>query len=259
MNVLYAGIDPEPLTMGNTGEDRKPGVHLSDITKRMAWERDKKYHPDAPIDMMTLERGFTWEYILEGALNRRHRRPGYRPDQILEDGVWLSPDWVNPDSDIQVEEWKATKKSMKRGFDDVGWSWLPNSMAYLRALLRQKKAHALAIRFRIWWINGDYSYDAKTSDFHLLNEYWRVDVEFTKRELEDNWRGILSHGQKYGLLPTPPKDEPAWQSRPRLEATLKRRQEQKRTSGRDQQPSRETAAIVTFPNTKTSKNRRSAS
>lgn len=257
MKVLYAGEAPEPLTMTNTGADRKEGLHLSDITRRMTYERDRKLKPDGPIDAMVLERGFTWESILELALSARHERPGYRPDQIQEDGIWMSPDWVNPDGDIQLEEWKATKKSKNRGFDNISWHWMPNSMAYLRALLRRGDVTTRAVRFRIWWINGDYSYESKTSDFHLLEDYWTADVEFTQRELDENWRSILSHAEKYGLLKTPPREEASWR-RPRLEATLERRQKEKQ-SGNPPASSRGKATVVTFPNSKSRVSRRNAS
>lgn len=204
MKILAAGPDPA-LLMGNTGEDREPGLHLSDITRRMNYERDVRLNPDTAPDLMTLERGHTWERLLELALHTRHRRPGHRPPQLQEDGIWMSPDWLSPDADIQVEEWKATKKSLNRGFEDISWSWMPNTMAYVRALARRGLARTLAVRFRIWWINGDYSFESKTSDLHLLQDYWCVDVAFTKRELEENWRAILQAGRRYGLLPTQPE------------------------------------------------------
>lgn len=203
--MLCCGPDPD-LVLRNSGEDRKPGLHLSDITKRMVYERDRKYHPDSPLDAMVLDRGFTWERILERSLDDRHERKGYRPEQIQEDGIWISPDWIS--SDDVLEEWKATKKSSKRGFEDVGIHWLLNAKSYLRALLKRRLVKRWIIRFRIWWINGDYSYEPKTSDFHLLNDIWKVELEFDKRELDENWQTILTHAKKYGLL----KDE-RWDSK----------------------------------------------
>jgi hypothetical protein len=257
MRVLYAGPDTE-LVMVTSGEGRKQGVHLSDITKRMVYERDRKLNPESPIDAMVLERGFTWEVCLENALSARHKRPGFRPDQILEDGVWMSPDWVNPDAEIQHEEWKCTKKSLRQvtergGFGQIGWTWIYNTQAYLRSLLRLKLAKTLATRFRVWFMNGDYSFESKTSDYHLLNDYWRFDVEFSKRELEENWRSIISHGQRYGIL----KGEAEWRKtettkRPAVSLTRK-------PAGRMPVPERASGRIVTFPSTKRLSSRRSAS
>ena len=204
MKILYEGPD-DSLVMSNTGEDREEGLHLSDITKLMNYEKDRKLNPNSPLDLMTFERGYTWESILEQALTARQKRPGHRPEQIQEDGIWMSPDWLVPDGDIQLEEWKATKKTARKGFEEVGWHWLPNTMAYLRALMRRGLVRRPIVRWRIWFINGDYTFE---SDFHLLNDYRRVDVEFDKRELEENWRAIVSFARRKGLLP----EETEWRS-----------------------------------------------
>jgi hypothetical protein len=191
--------------MADSGEDRQPGLHLSDITGRLAYEKDRKLNPDTPMDRQVIDKGFTWETVLERALSARQLRSkhetGYRPKQIQEDGIWLSPDWVNPSqAGVQHEEWKATKKSSKHDFEEKHWHWLPNTMAYLRALLKQGSARDPVTRFRVWFINGDYTYQAKSSDFHLLQDYWRFDIAFEKRELENNWRAILAAGRRFGLI-----------------------------------------------------------
>jgi len=184
----------------------------------MAFEKDKKLNPNNPIDAMVLERGFTWERVLELALGSRHKRPGHRPEQIQEDGIWMSPDWINEEDEPIVEEWKATKKSLKQGFDAISWHWMPNSKAYLRAALKRKWVRRFLIRFRIWWMNGDYSFESKNSDYHLLNDYWKVEVEFDKRELEEEWRRILTAGRQYGLLKEQPSEE-QWAHKKRKHAS----------------------------------------
>lgn len=255
MKVLFAGPDPD-LVMTNSGHDRQAGLHLSDITKRMAFEKDKKLNPNNPIDAMVLERGFTWETVLETALSARNSRAGYRPEQLQDDtyGIWMSPDWVDPEGDIQLEEWKATKKSCKRGFADVSWHWLPNTMIYLRELLRRKLVSRVAARFRIWWMNGDYSYESKTSDYLLLNDYWKVDVEFDKRELEENWQKVLTNGQRFGLLKKAPTEE-SWQKRKPEPTTPTPRKK----VGSPPPASREKARVVTFPTGQKSKRRSAGS
>lgn len=249
MRILCSGPDPD-LVMRNTGADRKKGLHLSDITKRMIYEKDRKYKPDSPIDAMILERGFTWESILEHALASRHERGGERPEQLQEDNIWMSPDWVTDDG--VLEEWKATKKTSKRGFDDVSWTWMPNSMAYLRALLRRKMVDRSIIRFRIWWINGDYSYEDKNSDWHLLNDYWKVEVEFDKRELEEKWREILSNGRRYGLL----KEESWRETKHRQE--IAEEEPRRKKAGLPLRSSPAKARVVTFQTTKKSPRHQSA-
>lgn len=205
MKILSAGPDAD-LVLGNTGQGRQPGVHLSDILKRMAYEKDQKYHPDKPMDMMALECGFTWEEVLSQSLAARHKdRAGYRPEQIQEDGVWMSPDWVNPGGDVQMEEWKATRKSVK-SYEEKVQEWGPQMKSYLRALLKRGVARRPVVRLRVWFIMGDWSFEAK-GDMTLLRDYWRIDVEFDKRDLEENWWRVVNAGRRYGLLKTAPKEE----------------------------------------------------
>lgn len=229
--------------MENTGEDRKEGVHLSDILTRMAWERDKKYHPDAPKDFMIFEQGFTWESLLERALASRHKnRAGRRPPQIQEDGVWLSADWIGFDGDKRVhEEWKSTKKSLKSAEEKVQ-EWLPQAKSYVRALLRRKWIDQPVTWFRAWFINGDYSYESKGSDLTLLRDYLKIGVRFDQRELDENWSGILSSGRRFGLL----KEAKPWDDRPSLNQRVAARATKKPPS-RAPGLSREKAPIVTFP------------
>lgn len=237
MKILYAG-PANSLHLTNTGQGRKEGVHLSDILKRMAFERDKKYNPNNPIDAMTLEVGHTWETVLERALSVRHQRPGYRPEQLQEDGVWMSPDWVNPDADIQVEEWKATRKSSKAWEQKVN-EWLPQVKSYLRALLKQGVVKRLAVRIRAWFVVGDWSFEAK-SDHTLLRDYWDIDLEFDKRELEENWRQIISAGKRYGLLKGKPE-----------ETCQKQKPEAKKSDSSPRVRSSAKVLTGTFPRTKT--------
>jgi len=211
VKLLYAGRD-ESLLVRET--DRPAGLHVSDIIKRLLYERDpKKYRLNNRVPMNTITQGFVWERLLERALRDQFETPGYRPDPIQGDGVWMSPDWINPPAPFPVEEWKATKKSTKHDFATANWFWLPQSMAYTYWLLRLKMIDVPRVRFRVWHINGDYSYEAKSSDFHLLQDYWTYTVEFTKRDLEENWQMLLSAARRWGLL----KEAPTWHGRQRYE------------------------------------------
>lgn len=237
MKVLACAPDPE-LLMENTGEDRKEGVHLSDILVRMAWERDRKYHPDAPKDFMVFEQGFTWETVLERALAARHKnRAGHRPPQLEEDGIWISPDWIGPDGH---EEWKSTKKSLKSAEEKVQ-EWLPQAKSYVRALLRRKLIKRPVTTFRAWFINGDYSYESKGSDLTLLRDYLKIQVEFDRRELDENWSGVISNGIRYGLLK---QESKPWDDRPRLNQRIAARAN---VRGRTPDRSSAKAQVVTFP------------
>lgn len=258
VRILFAGPDAE-LLMSNTGEDRKEGLHLSDILARMAWEKDKKYHPDAPKDLMVFEQGFTWEAILERALAHRHQRAaGSRPEQLQEDGIWLSPDWIGPDGH---EEWKATKKSINSA-DQKVQEWLPQAQCYVRALLRRGLIKHAITTFRVWFINGDYTYESKNSDLTLLRDYRRIVIEFQKRELEERWSGVLAFARRFGFL----KEDKPWDRRPSLERRVQERQWRsqneikttaaKSANGNPPKRSRKPAAIVTFPTSRVKASRR---
>ena len=146
MKVVRFDADPD-LRFSTTGEDRAPGLHLSDIIKTMQFERDKKFNPDKPLDMMLLEQGHTWEEVLAHALQRRwlHANPdyaGHRPDPMQIDGIWMSPDWFVPDDAItgggpRCEEWKATKTSQNKVLEDHQWYWLVQLQGYLYGLSKQ--------------------------------------------------------------------------------------------------------------------------
>lgn len=232
MKVVKFEADPD-LTLSKTGEDRSPGLHLSDIIKTMQYEREKRFNPDSPMDMMMLEQGHTWEELVAHALQRRWigahpDYPGYRPHEIILDGVAMSPDWVQPKgfhstlkpgaTDFVVEEWKATKTSQNKVLEDHQWYWLVQLKSYMHALGKQRGAPVTRGRFRVWYINGDYSWDAKGSDLTLLRGYVRYDVEFTPRELEENWRAIIAQARRHGLLEQEPEqateDETGWQKTP---------------------------------------------
>lgn len=242
MKVLACAPDPD-LLMENTGEDRKEGVHLSDILVRMAWEKNRKYHPDAPKDFMVFEQGFTWETVLERALAARQKnRAGERPPQMQEDGVWCSADWIGCEGKTRIhEEWKSTKKSIKSAEEKVQ-EWLPQAKSYVRALLRRKLIDRPITRFRAWFINGDYSYESKGSDLTLLRDYLKIDIEFDRRELDENWSGIISSGRRFGLLK---QESKPWDDRPSLNQRVAARASVRRGKAPDR--SRGKAAVVTFP------------
>mgnify|MGYP003393005229 CR=1 FL=1 len=247
------------LSLSTTGGERAPGLHLSDIVKRMQWERDQKYKPDSAPDMMTLEYGHTWERVLENALRERHQEAnipyrGHRPDAIQVDGIWMSPDWLNPGAEFAAEEWKATKVSSKTPFQERQWYWLPQIMGYLHGLRTTKQIAAYKCLLRVWYINGDYTYESKSSDLTLLRDYHEYELSFTPREIQENWRSLVSHAIKYGLLPAAPQEqETTWQKRSSQTETPRK------SSKPAPPPSRPAPKLATSLSSKTTKSRRSGS
>lgn len=215
MKVTKFEAGPD-LTFSTTGEDRAPGLHLSDIIKTMQFERDAKFNPDRPLDYMLLEQGHTWEEVLAHAIQRRWLaanpiQHGYRPDQLNVDGVWMSPDWFEPkDADYGVplvEEWKATKTSQNKVLEDHQWYWVVQLKSYLYGMSKKLNQRLTQGRFRVWYINGDYTWESKNSDLTLLRGYVRYDVEFGWREIVDNWKSVIQQAKKHGLLEQAPTNE----------------------------------------------------
>lgn len=224
MKVIRFEADPD-LKFSSTGDDRAPGLHLSDVIKTMQFERDKKFDPNKPLDYMLLEQGHTWEEVLAHALQRRwlNANPdhaGHRPDPLFIDGIWMSPDWFVPDDATYgaplIEEWKATKTSQNKVLEDHQWYWLVQLQSYLYGMSRHLGKRLTKGRFRVWYINGDYTFDSKVSDLNLLRGYVRYDVEFSWRELDENWKRIIQQAKKHGLLEQEPdtvkEDKDTWQS-----------------------------------------------
>lgn len=173
--------------------ERSKGLHLSDIIKQMAFEREPERFPKTPdgkpdpMAMMRFEVGFTWEQVLERALH--DRTPNlHRPGEFTLDGIIMSPDALDPDGWV-LEEWKATWSSTKHDLQDRFWYWFKQIMAYARAL----KTNVAILR--VLYINGDYK--------PMLPQIKCFRLTFTDRELEENWQEILNFARARGLLPTP--------------------------------------------------------
>lgn len=240
------------LVLSNTGGDRAPGLHLSSIIKMLMYEKDKKFAPDSPMNMMAIDAGYTWEEIVSHALARRHRNtgivPGFRPEPFELDGVWMSPDWVNPTSDFPLEEWKSTKTSSNTNPLERQWYWMPQVMGYAYGLWRTKQMEVPKALLRVWYIMGAWDFD-KTNDLTLLRDYHEFEVEWSQRELEDNWRMLLQAARKYGLLKSEPTYQEGKWNQTRGPATAVN---QPKPSGKARPSSPKTPQPLTFPRTKRS-------
>jgi len=133
--------------------------------------------------------GVAWERALEKAL--RTIIPGsFRPSPVLYDGIWCSPDGLNP-SDWSIDEFKLTWYSASKPCptDKVFWPWLVQIKAYCKVL------DAKEATLRVFFVNGDYKpptpkYGPETC-FRL---------KFTPLELEENWAMIRNTAMEAGWL-----------------------------------------------------------
>lgn len=252
MKVERIENDPD-LILYDTGGERAPGLHLSDIIKKEMFRRDRKFNPDNPLDMMTLEVGHTWEEVLAHALHRRELKggpkAGYRPEQFQYAGVWMSPDWLNPgNEEFPLEEWKATKASKRKDLlddpDPKHWYWFPQFMGYAKGVSERLGIPVRGCIVRVWYINGDYTYESKNGEHTMLRDYVKYRVSFSQQEVDDNWRKLMSMARRDGLLK---EEEPTWeQPGPQPRQTPLRK-----PSSPSRPPSR-ARKVITFPTTRMS-------
>ena len=189
-------------------------LKISDVIKRMRWEREKKRtswgaYTNDPIDMMRIEVGYIWEEMVSAGHRERQRKIApagtwepqrFKPEYKQLDGVWMGPDYFNPDAQHPLEEWKATKTSTKHDLLDKHWDWPIQMMSYMKAY----GCHSGILR--VWHVMGDWSFETKTSDLNLLSDYIPYRLECTPRDIEDNWNRVMSVVRKYSMLTFEPEE-----------------------------------------------------
>lgn len=196
------GLSIADLAMARSGEDRTPGLHLSDVLKSIM----RKMDPDTyakydgkPMDPNTIEPGFAFEVALERAFDAR-RMNILRIGEVEKDGIIMSPDGLDADDPATLEEFKFTKKSaggtptpcsihsdIKQGcgfcrhdFHVKFLSWVLQIKSYVYALGIN---HA---RLRAMFVNGDYS-SRQFSD----PQFRTWEFEFTDAELHEHWHNLI--------------------------------------------------------------------
>jgi hypothetical protein len=168
---------------------RSEGLHLSTITKDMLMRlNSKRFGGEVTNDVKALwELGFLFEILAGRAMSLRYKQtypsPYLIPQLELEsDGVLMTLDLFNALRD-KVHEFKATKISMRNPITDNRFHhWFWQNKSYCRAA-RTRKA-----RFDVMFINGAY-------DLGQLGpvRFKAWEVEYTKQELQSNWRMVLNH------------------------------------------------------------------
>jgi hypothetical protein len=186
-------LDIDSRLFSTDNQARTAGVHLTDIIHDMEKAIGKNRNPKG-MDEEQLEKyrliGFVWEDVTTSVINRGRPgdRPGLiRPGEITHDGIIMTPDAVDLDSDPPVlEEWKCTWRSMARDLESENWHWFVQIKAYCYAL------GLTSANLRILYVNGDYRPPVpKTQGYKL---------EFNQRELQENWQMLLSHAKSKGWL-----------------------------------------------------------
>lgn len=187
---------------------RSPGCHVSDITKKILVKLDPKRYGKAQQDEDTKnwqEAGFIWEEILGNALATRetNQQSGgvrWRPGEVTLDGVAGSPDsfesgFQHDDPPFVVGEYKATWKSCRDVDTPTPGAGLIDTKFVGYILQLQAYCHMIQTtraRLYILFMNGDYE--------RFVPQMRCYQIDFTPRELAEQWRSFLNTAKKEGLL-----------------------------------------------------------
>lgn len=175
------------------GEVRSPGLHLSPLIKELdeAAHGEKRYpETDELTRQAYFSVGFMWEQILSTVLSATALRKAagqlVRPGEVTLDGIAMSPDAIDL-TDYVLEEYKATWLSCKHPIDGTKfWHWMVQIKAYCKALGTR------TARLRVFYVAGDW----RGSGPQVRG--WTL--EFTERELEENWAMITNHARLKGYI-----------------------------------------------------------
>lgn len=173
------------------GSPRAAGVHVSAVIAYIARQMGYLKSDDDgevlgpagfPVTAeLRMAVGLAWEDWLAPSIPDMM----YHIDNVQVDDIWMSPDGVRIDGDhVVLHEFKTTMKSM-RGDDDMGrhWMWMAQIKAYCKAF-DSRHAH-----LHVLWLCGDYNKP-------ITPCYKVYGLEFTQREIDDNWGLILKHRDK---------------------------------------------------------------
>ena len=183
---------------------RSKGLHLSHV---IDFIESKTYDEDKTVMHRYAVAGFWWERLLEKFINLNvwdrwdwlfsrvmvevDNPVVIRPGEMCIDGIFLTPDGYNIETE-QLEEYKYTSKSSKGGiYDNPKFRrWLQYQIpAYLHAL------NLTVCCLRVYFSRGDYT-DGKP----IWMEYT---IEYQEQEIAEIWEMILLNAEamrKAGLV-----------------------------------------------------------
>lgn len=184
------GVSPAGRTHGK--------LHMSDLYGLYHESTDKKKRSNddgfAEAGPLYFEAGLSWESILEKGL--KDRICSFRPGELVTpEGIVYSPDLFLFPEDVPFRNceikltWMSSKdvpREEANSFPLKFEKYFTQMMAYGYHL---ETPYARLICF---FVNGNY----RPPRPELLA--W--DIEFTKRELDENWRKLLNMAKAEGLL-----------------------------------------------------------
>ena len=196
--------------LGKSTLPRTTGVHISqiygDLYQRLEPDRYTKGVPPPEI----LEVGLSFEYQLERMLEdglKARLAGAVRPGELISpEGIYFSPDLMVFNGTQRVGEikltWMSTKEvpvTTSNSFPPKFDKWFTQMKSYCH-LLETPLARLIA-----FFVLSDYGHmkqrGARPGARKGAGPDLRAwDIEFTARELKENWALMLRHGQDMGVL-----------------------------------------------------------
>lgn len=207
------------LAAPTEGYVRSPGLHMSELYNALFKKLDPKRYDKRdvdgsplPFDLKRMELGTTWEELLEPAL--AVRLAGYRlgefytkhdpkcahrktplPKGIIcpcGGGIAYTPDHIfDIDGALILGEFKCTWYSAKDCPDDPKFDkWIVQIKSYCHHL-KLSRAYLIVL-----FVNGGL--DRRYHDHQPELHSW--ELQFTPRELQDNWSMLVRFAREEGIL-----------------------------------------------------------
>lgn len=195
-------ITPQPIDFDLLASDlvRHPGLHASNIYNNLYEELEpKRFRKDSKPNPLRMALGTAWEVQLEYLLTKAGIAAARPPAFISPDGIAYSPDLIitEPNSRIRVGEIKLTYMSSRDMPRSKGGMFPPKFDKYLTQMMIY--AHWLETtlgRLYVLFVLGDY----KMKHFGYEPELLSWDIEFSKRELKENYDTLMSHAKMRKML-----------------------------------------------------------
>lgn len=169
---------------------RSAGVHLSNILRKVAIDTGQLSEGDRDDEMpLRVFLGLAWEAMAV----RLYKDIAWQPGEFERDGIYMTPDGISEIKGLGtvVEEFKYTGKSLRvKGGDKdqlksiTGeWMWIQQGLGYCNAVGTD------LVRYHVCWSRGVYSYP-------MVERYIRYLVQFSRLELEGNWKMVMKNKYK---------------------------------------------------------------
>lgn len=192
--IQYEKGFPEP-------QGRFEGPHVGTILKHIAVTTGMLERKDSGVEREDFEEDFPLRMALgmwvEQGVQAVWPSLTWQPGEIVVDGVANNPDGLTVDYKLpdgrQVwginEEIKTTWKSSRLRHDhiDKEWLWTRQQMSYCYSWSRHYEIDIRWSRLHVIWLNGQWDWKIEGGFSPRYNTYL---LEFTQRELEQNWQMI---------------------------------------------------------------------